>query len=125
MTESKVDLEKLSKWADSFKTVGHALRLGLLFMLYGSEVLSDTRKSLTFGQIRQILGFPNTNRANSNLSYHLSALIEAGFIEKEPIQAEKGISEIETIYHLSPKGRQFLTDFNVVQVIEEKLSKKV
>jgi len=124
MTETKVELEKLDKWADSFKIVGHALRLGLLFMLYGSEVLSGERQSLTFGQMKHILGFPNTNRANSNLSYHLSALIDASFIEKEPLQQEKGISEIEIIYHLSSKGRQFLKDFNVVQVIEEKLGKR-
>jgi hypothetical protein len=124
MGEDKAEIEKLGKWADSFKAIGNALRLGLLFMLYGSEVLSGDRKSLTFGQMRQVLGYPNTSRANSNLLYHLSTLIDAGFIEKEPHQAEKGISEIETIYHLSAKGRNFLEDFNVVQVIEEKLHKK-
>jgi DNA-binding transcriptional ArsR family regulator len=124
MVEAKAEIEKLDKWADSFKAIGNALRLGLLFMLYGSEVLSGDRKSLTFGEMRQVLGYPNSNRANSNLSYHLSALIDASFVEKEPRQAEKGVSEVETIYHLSAKGRSFLEDFNVVQVIEEKLRKK-
>lgn len=119
-----VEMEKLGKWADSFKAVGNALRLYLLFMLYGSEVLSGNKKSLTFGEMRHVLGYPNTTRVNSNLAYHLAALIDAGFVEKEPQQAEKGISEIEIIYHLSSKGQSFLEDFNVVQVIQEKLGKK-
>jgi hypothetical protein len=119
-----MNFDKFQKWADEFKTVGNSLRLGLLFMLYGSEVLSGHRKSLTFGQMRQVLGYPNTNRANSNLAYHLVALINARFIEKEPLQVKKGVGEIETIYHLSPKGQEFLKDFNVIEVIESKLSKR-
>jgi hypothetical protein len=120
----EVELGKLGKWADDFKTVGNALRLYLLFMLYGSEVLSGNKKSLTFGEMRHVLGYPNTNRVNSNLSYHLSALIGAGFVEKEPQQTDKGIGEIEVIYHLSSKGKNFLEDFNVVQVIQEKLGNR-
>ncbi len=124
MTETIVDIDKLNKWAEDFKTAGNAVRLGILFMLCGSEILSKKLKSLTFGQMREILGYPNTSRANSNLAYHLSTLIDAHFIEKEPLQIEKGSSEIEVIYHLSPKGRQFLEDFSVFQVMKEKLGEK-
>jgi len=124
MTETIVDIDKLTRWAEDFKTAGNVVRLGILFMLCGSEILSEKLKSLTFGQMREILGYPNTSRANSNLAYHLSALIDARFIEKEPLQIEKGSSGIEVIYHLSPKGRQFLGDFSVLQVMKEKLGKK-
>jgi len=123
MEEGVVSLEKLNKWADSFKIVGNSLRLALLFMLYGSEVLSHKRKSLTFGQIRHVLGLPKTKRAISNLSHHLSILLDADFVEREPLQIEKGKGRIETIYHLSKKGYDFLSDFKVVEVIEDELKK--
>lgn len=123
MEETRVSLENLNKWANSFKIVGNSLRLAVLFMLYGSEVLSGERKSLTFGQIRQVLGLPKTRRVISNLSHHLSTLIEADFIEKEPLQIEKGRGKIETIYHLSKKGHDFLSDFKVVEVIDEEMKK--
>lgn len=124
MAGTNTGLKNLDRWADSFKAIGNALRLGVLFMLYGSEVLSGDTKSLTFGEMRHILGYPNTSRANNNLSYHLSALIEARLIEKEARQLKKGVGQIDTVYHLSTKGRQFLKDFRVVDVIEEKLGKK-
>ena len=92
-------------------------------MLYGSEVLTVSAKSLTFGQIKGILGLPDSSRATSNLSYHIAELIDAGFIEKEPFQSPKGTGKIQAIYHLSPKGHKFLVDFNVAQVIEEKLKR--
>jgi len=123
LEERKVSLETLNKWSDSFKIVANNLRLAVLFMLYGSEVLSGERKSLTFGQIRRILGFPNTRRAISNLSHHLSTLVKADFVEKEPLQIEKGKGKIEIVYHLSQKGRDFLRDFRVVEVIENELKK--
>jgi len=123
MEARKVSLLKLDKWTNSFKIVGNSLRLAVLFMLYGSEVLSGERKSLTFGQIRQVLGLPNTRRAISNLSHHVSTLVEADFIEKEPLQIEKGKGKVETIYHLSKKGYDFLSDFKVVEVIEEEMKK--
>lgn len=124
MVGTEVDFDKLNTWADSFKAVGNALRLNILFMLYGSEVLSGERKSLTFGQMRLIIGYPNTSRTNSNLLYHIKALIDSGFVEKEPVQEKRGVGEIGVIYHLSSKGRQFLKDFNVIEVIEEELEKQ-
>jgi DNA-binding transcriptional ArsR family regulator len=122
--QSEASIKKLSEWADSFKSVSNPIRLAILFMLYGSEVLTGRAKSLTFGQIKEILGLPDNTRATSNLSYHISELIDAGFIEKEPFQAEKGTGKVQVIYHLSSRGHKFLSDFNVAQVIEEKLKKQ-
>ena len=122
MSESEPEIGKLQKWAQSFKVLGEPLRLGILFMLYGSEVLSDNQKSLTLGQMRRILGFPNERRVESNLVYHLNSLLSAGFVEKEPRQVEKGTGRVEVIYHLSAKSRDFLKDFKIVDVIEEKIA---
>lgn len=124
MPERKLEVKKLEKWAESFEAVSHPIRLALVVMLYGSDLLPN-QKSLTFAQMLDILGLPKAKNAESSLSYHLDRLIESGFIAREPVQEEPGKSHIQTIYHITTKGQEFLADFNLVQVITANLSKKI
>jgi DNA-binding transcriptional ArsR family regulator len=121
MSDQPNYLNKLGKWADSFKVIGHPLRLTILFMLYGSEVVSQNPKCLTFGQIREVLGFPENKRALNSLTYHLNELLEANFIEREPFQDEAGKSRVMSTYSLSRRAREFLSDFGLIEKIRQSL----
>lgn len=130
MSEEKLVVEKLEKWAESFKAVSHPMRLAVVIMLYGSNVLSEQQsllgdKSLTFTQILAVLGLPKSKRVANSLIYHLDKLIEYGFIERQPLQQEPGKTRVQTIYHISPKGHEFLKDFNLTDVIAANLKKQV
>lgn len=129
MPEEKLRVEKLEKWAESFKVVSHPMRLAVVIMLYGSDLLSKKEslpsfRSLTFTQILAVLGLPNDKRAANNLTYHLDKLLECEFIKRKPQQEEEGKTRVQTIYHLSPKGNEFLKDFNLTGVIAASLLEK-
>jgi len=113
-------LDKLEKWADTFKAIGNPIRLAILFMLYGSQVMYGEH-SLTLSQMLAVLGFPKTKRSMNTLTYHIGGLLEASLVERTPHQKEEGKSQVQTVYHLSKKGRDFLKDFNLTDKIKEYL----
>lgn len=123
MSEEELDVKKLEKWAESFKAVGHPMRLAVVVMLYGSDLLSD-HQSLTFTQILAVLGLPKNKRVENSLIYHLGKLIDNGFIVRYPLQKEPGKTRVQTVYHISPKGQEFLRDFNLTNVIAMSLRKQ-
>lgn len=133
MPEEKLEVEKLEKWAENFKAVSHPMRLAVVIMLYGSDLLSDqdararksSLQSLTFTQILAVLGLPKSKRVANNLNYHLDKLIDCGFIKREPLQQEPGKTRVQTIYHISPKGQEFLKDFKLTEVIATSLKKPI
>ena len=120
----KLEIKELEKWADRFNVVSHPVRLAILFMLYGSDLL-PSHKSLTFTEILAVLGLPKNNRAENSLSYHLGKLIESGFIKKEPMQEVPGKTSVQIIYNLSTEGREFLEDFNMTEVIARNLKARI
>ena len=120
MPEETLDIKKLEKWAESFRAISHPIRLAILFMLYGSEVI-PAHRSLTFTQILAVLGLPKAKRAQNSLGYHLDQLIQDGFIKRKPLQEEEGKTPIQTIYSISDKGREFIADFRLADVIEAHL----
>ena len=115
------ELDKLKKWSESFKVIGHPVRLTIIFTLYGSEVVSQNPRCLTFGQIREVLGLPENKRALNSLVYHLNELLEADFVERQPFQDEIGKSKVQSTYSLSKKAREFLSDFDLIETIRQKL----
>ena len=121
MADESPNLKKLKKWSDYFKAIGHPVRLTIIFMLYGSELLSQNPRCLSFGQIREILGFPDSKRAVNSLVYHLNELLNDDFIQREPFQDEIGKSPVKVTYSLSNKAREFLSDFGLIETIRQKL----
>jgi len=109
-------LSTFEKWAEDFKAIAHPLRMAILFMLYGSEVLSEER-CLTVSEIRKILAFPNNKRSFNKIEHHLSVLLKKGFIERFGDQEQKGKSRIRVLYRTSDKAKTFLDDFNLDEKI--------
>jgi hypothetical protein len=64
------DIANLEKWAKHFRVIGHPVRLAIILMLNGSEVLRHTQHSLTFSEIKSISSVPS----DENLCYHLREL---------------------------------------------------
>ena len=124
MPEENLDVKKLEKWAESFRAVGHPMRLSVLVMLYGSELLPD-HQSLSFPQIVAVLGLPKNKRVLNSLNYHIGRLIESGLVLRKPQQEEPGKTPVQTVYGISGKGREFIVDFNLADVIAAGLKKLV
>lgn len=106
--------EKLKRWAELFKVLGHPIRLATLFILYGSDVLRE-KGSLRFSEIAYVLGLP----PNKNFTHHLDRLVKAGFIEKDAHKDEEG--HIYPLYHISNMGEEFLKDFQLMEPIREEI----
>lgn len=53
------------------------------------------------------------------MTYHLTQLIQGNFVEREPYQAEKGVSPIGTVYRISDEGKKFLEDFKLTDRIDK------
>ena len=104
--------------SNDFKAVGHPLRLAILFILYGSEILYG-EKCLTYSQIQDVLGFPNIKRITNTLDHHIDILIKNEFIEKIPHQEKEGKSRVITLYRVKTKGRDFLKVFGIDKKIED------
>ena len=83
-----VDTKSLSieQMADILAAMGSSIRLGILMVLYGSDMLDEETPCLRFGQIKEITGIASA----SVLNHHLGRLIKAGLIEKDPHQDEDG-----------------------------------
>ena len=113
-------LEILETWAEDFKIISHPLRMSVLFMLYGSEVLFG-KNCLTVSQIRDILSFPKNKKSFNKIEHHLSVLLEKGFVERYADQENEGKSQIKVLYKTSEKTKEFLKAFNLDQKITEAL----
>lgn len=122
MSEKELDIKKLEKWAENFKAIAHPMRLAIVVMLYGSELL-PADQSLSFTHILAVLGLPKSKRVQNSLNYHLDKLIESGFILRKPLQQQPGKTPVRTIYSISDKGREFIGDFNLADVIATSLRK--
>lgn len=106
--------DKLERWVDLFKVLGHPIRLSTLFILYGSEVLGK-KGSLRFSEIAYVLGLP----PNKNLTHHLDRLGKAGLIEKDAYKDEEG--RIYPLYHITDLGEEFLKDFHLIEPIRKEI----
>lgn len=106
--------EKLEKWAELFKVLGHPLRLATIFILYGSDFLRD-KSSLRFSEIAFILGLP----PKKNLTHHLDQLLKVDLIDKTAYKDEAG--QVYPLYHISPKGKEFLEDFNLLEPLRKEI----
>lgn len=108
-----MSVEKLEKWASFFDVLGNPIRLATLIILYGSTILFEGARSLTFGQIGEVVKVPSKQA----LTHHLRKLIGAGLITKSPHQDESG--RVYPLYNISDTGTVFLEDFGLKKFIEE------
>ena len=109
--------EKLEKWAEIFKVLGHPIRLATIFILYGSDVLRG-KSSLRFSEIAYILGLP----PKKNLTHHLDQLLKVDLIEKTAHKDEA--EQVYPLYHISNKGEEFLSDFNLLEPLRNEILKQ-
>lgn len=72
--------------AELLAAMGNSIRLGILMVLYGSDMIEEDTPCLRFTQIKKITGIAS----DSVLNHHLGRLVKAGLIEKDPHQDEDG-----------------------------------
>lgn len=111
-----VSFQEIKKWADTFDVLGNPLRLAIVVILYGSSLLFEGERSLTFSQIMSVVHAPS----KPALASYLRELIQSGLVEK---YATKDKNErVYPIYSLSDKGKDFLNDFGLKDFIEKWLA---
>jgi DNA-binding HxlR family transcriptional regulator len=115
---------RLEELSGVFDAIGNPMRLGLLIVLYGSEILHKGKKhSLGFTDLKKIMEVPS----DATLNYHLEKLMTAGLIIRKPFQ-ESPTDRINTVYGVTDKTVRFLKEINLARaiedIVEEKLSAK-
>jgi DNA-binding HxlR family transcriptional regulator len=88
--------------AHIYSAMGNPIRLGILFVLYGSDIVHTLgTHCLRFNQIKKITGITS----DSVLAHHLDILIQAGLVEKKPFQDEN--NGIFPVYQVAEKLEEF------------------
>jgi len=104
---------ELEKWANTFDVLGNPIRLAIIVVVYGSDLLFEEQHSLTFGQIKSVVEVPSKQAMAS----HLKKLVNSGLITKHAKKDEK--NRVYPLYTLTEKGKEFLTDFGLKDFIEK------
>jgi DNA-binding transcriptional ArsR family regulator len=105
--------EGLEKWASLLKTIGNPTRLAILLILYANE-----EGSLTFTQLKEIMGLPS----DSTLVHHLEILLKAKLIEK--IACKEGeIGRVYPKYQISKLGKELLEQTQLAQALQEYMNR--
>lgn len=114
-------MDKLDEIARIFETIGSPARLGILFVLYGSEYLHRQNKhSLTFSELKKVMQIPN----DAVLDYHLKKLIDAELVVKEPSQ-QNASARFTAVYKVTEKWVNFLRETGLAQYLNEFIKEKL
>ena len=105
----------LNQWAQTYAAMGNPIRLGILFVLYGSNI-ADSTPCLRFNQIKEITGIAS----DSALTHHLSRLLDAGLITKEAFKDEN--EQVFPIYSASPRWNKLVKQAGLHTIISDILS---
>jgi len=108
-----MEMEKLKRIAEIFELIGNPIRLGILFVLYGSDLLRD-KGSMTFTELREVMRLPN----DAILDYHLKKLIEAGLVTKKAVQKDP-TSKITPVYKVTEKLVSFLEETGLAEPLKK------
>ena len=108
--------EELEEWAGTFNVLGNPARLAVVIVLYGNSLLFQEENLLSFGQINDIIQLPS----KPALAAYLRQLVSAGVIEKHPFEDVN--QRIYPVYSLSKKGKEFLSDFGLKELIEKRIA---
>jgi len=100
--------------AETLKKIEDPIDLGLLFVLYGSELLGT--EPLTSSQINDILGFPRPGTAEKRLSR-----LEASGLIKSVAYYPKGhfLEYEQTGYWVTPPFRQAMVESRLDEVLRK------
>ena len=111
MGGGRVAEEKLKEWADAFEVLSHPIRLGILLILYGSEVLESLTPCLTYTQIKEIMEMPS----ESALAHHLKRLTDAKLVEK--IAAKNEANRVYPEYRIGERGEKLLVQTGLADAL--------
>jgi len=104
---------QIDQMADILAAMGNSIRLGLLMILYGSEMIEEDTPCLRFSQIKNISGIAS----DSVLNHHLGRLLDAGLIKKEPHQNESG--QVYPLYSAAPKWNSLVESADLRSIIRD------
>jgi DNA-binding HxlR family transcriptional regulator len=104
-----------------FEAIGSPVRLGILFVLHGSDYIRRGGKgSLTFSELKDIMNIPN----DAVLNYHLKRLIEAGLVVKLPSQ-ENPSGRFTAVYKVTEKWIKFLQETELAKYLNGFIREKL
>jgi DNA-binding transcriptional ArsR family regulator len=95
--------EELIEWASTFEALGNPTRLGILLVLYGSDITRKRGNCLTFSAIRTIMRIASP----SALDYHLKCLLDADLITKTP-SSDTPNGRVYPLYRTTQKSADLL-----------------
>lgn len=105
----------MNQMAQVLAAMGNPIRLGILLVLYGSDMVSGT-PCLRYSQIKEITGIAS----DSALTYHLGRLIDAELISKDAHKDEN--NEVYPIYSASSRWNGLIELAGLRSVINEILT---
>ena len=98
--------EELIEWASTFEALGNPTRLGILLVLYGSDISRKRGNCLTFSEIQTIMRIASP----SAVDYHLKCLLDANLITKTPV-SDSPSSRVYPLYRTTQRSVDFLEKF--------------
>lgn len=102
--------EELVEWASTFEALGNQTRLGILLVLYGSDITRKRGNCLTFSEIQTIMRIASP----SALDYHLKCLQDADLIEKNPT-SDSPNGRVYPLYRTTQKSVDFLEKIGLAE----------
>ena len=104
------DDPQLIKWASTFDALGNPTRLGILIVIYGSDIARKRGCCLTFSEIKSIMRITS----DSALDYHLKRLLDTTLIEKMPT-SDSPTSKLYPLYRTTDKAKAFLEEVGLAE----------
>jgi len=111
--------ENLREWADVLDVLGNPVRLGIILVLYGSEVLGMPTPCLTFTQIKEIMRLPS----ESALAHHLGRLVDVGLVDKTAAKDEA--NRVYPEYRIGKRGTELLKKIGLADVLADYIKERL